>query len=74
MSLLMSQVYTAVSFGAGSEAGWWRVNIAPNGFARWAKVDAPGDGPWITATTPPAPPAEWSPVESPAVRRGYGLA
>ena len=63
----------AVERGAvGRPAGWYRVDIAPDGSAQWANVDAPGDGPWITARTPapappaPAPPApapQWQPVE-----------
>jgi hypothetical protein len=66
---LAPHVEQAVEHGApGRAAGWWRVDIAPDGSAQWAKVDAPGDGPRITATTPPVPqwqpPApQWSPVE-----------
>jgi hypothetical protein len=67
---LAPHVEQAVEAGApGREAGWWRVDIAADGSAQWAKVDAPGDGPRITATTPPAParwqpPApQWQPVE-----------
>jgi hypothetical protein len=59
-------IAAAVEQGApGRPAGWWKVDISPDGSAQWSKVDQPGDGPWITATTPapPAPAPHWSPIE-----------
>jgi len=67
---LAPHVEQAVERGAvGRAAGWYRVDIAPDGSARWAKVDAPGNGPWITARTPApapqyrAPTPQWHPIE-----------
>ena len=32
----------------GLEAGWYRVDVWPDGEAAWTPVDAPGDGPRVT--------------------------
>ncbi|MGO9692952.1 MAG: hypothetical protein ACLPYO_03860 [Mycobacterium sp.] len=69
-----SHVEQAVEQGApGRAAGWWRVDIAPDGSSQWSKVDTPGDGrPWITAHTPaPQPPAPQWQQPAPARRRWW---
>jgi hypothetical protein len=54
---------------AGRQPGWWKVEIGPNG-ARWVKVDQPGDGPRVTASTPTPEPVQPQPAP-PAVRRRW---
>jgi hypothetical protein len=54
----------AVERGApGRAAGWWKVVVAADGSAQWSKVDQPGDGPKIEATTQAPPAPQWHPVE-----------
>jgi hypothetical protein len=66
---LAPHVEQAVQRGAvGRAAGWYRVDVAADGCAQWSKVNQPGDGPWITATTP-AP--QWQPVQPRPARRWW---
>jgi hypothetical protein len=66
-------IAAAVERGAvGRAAGWYRVDIKPDGSAQWRPVDQPGDGPWITATTPAPQPPALQPVQpQPAPRRWW---
>jgi hypothetical protein len=56
-----------VIHGAGGRpAGWYRVDVSANG-AQWTKVDQPGDGPRVTASTPTPEPVQ----PQPAARRRW---
>jgi hypothetical protein len=69
---LAPHVEQAVERGAvGRPAGWWRVDIAPDGSAQWAKVDQPGAGPQITAHVPAPATPQWHLVPPPPRRRWW---
>jgi hypothetical protein len=53
---LAPHVAQAVEHGAvGRQAGWYRVDVTPNGRTTWTPVDQPGDGPQMTVQQSPAP-------------------
>jgi hypothetical protein len=59
---LAPHVAQAVERGAvGRQAGWYRVDMTPDGRTTWTPVDQPGDGPQMTVQQSPAP--QWHPVE-----------